>query len=105
MFYKIVAPVGGAWKVFMHFDNAVRFNGDHDPINGRCATSTWQPGDYIIDTFSVIAGGGASPSGSYEVWTGFFTGQAPNWRNMPVEAASDVKDNADRVKITTIGVD
>ena len=27
-----------------------RFNGDHEPINGRCQTSTWQPGDYIVDT-------------------------------------------------------
>jgi len=44
----------------------------------------------------------------YDVWIGFFTGSNPNWRNMPVtlpEKRSDMRDNADRVKITTIGLD
>ena len=71
-----------------------------------CATGTWQKDDYIVDTYSVIAGGPASPKGSYEVWTGLFTGSNPNWKNMPVsEAPGDMRDNADRVKITTITLD
>jgi len=103
MFYKVLQPVGGTWKVLFHFDGPLRFNGDHDPINGRCQTSTWQPGDFIIDTYTVMAGGGAFAAGPYEVWTGFFTGTAPNWKNMTVsEAPGDRRDNADRVKITTI---
>ena len=106
MFYKVLQPVGGSWKVLFHFDGPLRFNGDHEPINGRCQTSTWQLGDYIIDTYTVIAGGGAFSTGTYEVWTGFFTGAAPNWKNMPVtEAPGDMRDNADRVKITTLTLD
>lgn len=106
MFYKILQPVGANWRVLMHFDGALRFNGDHEPINGRCQTSTWQPGDYIVDTYSLRAGGGTFPAGPYEVWTGFFTGSNPNWKNMAVsEAPSDLRDTADRVKITTITLD
>ena len=63
----------GAWRVFAHFDGSQRFNGDHDPIRGRCATNYWQPGDYIIDRFTGVAGTSAYPAGKLEIWTGFFT--------------------------------
>jgi hypothetical protein len=108
LYYKILSPVGGSWKTLMHFDgpSGRAGNGDHEPIGGRCPTSTWQPGDYIIDKFSTSAGGGAAPDGVYEVWLGFFTGAAPNWKNMAVsEAPGDMRDTADRVKITTLGLD
>jgi hypothetical protein len=102
-FYKVLQPVGGNWKVLMHFDGSLRFNGDHDPIGGRCQTSTWQPGDFIVDSYTVIAGGGTFQTGNYEVWTGFFTGSNPNWKNMTVsEAPGDLRDNADRVKVTSL---
>ena len=52
------------------------------------------------------AGAGAFTPGGYEVWTGFFTGSNPNWKNMTVsEAPGDMRDQADRVKITTITLD
>lgn len=106
LYYKILQPVGANWRVLLHFDGALRFNGDHEPINGRCQTSTWQPGDYIVDTYRLTAGGGTFPAGPYEVWTGFFTGTNPNWKNMSVsEAPADMRDTADRVKITTITLD
>ena len=108
LYYKILQPVGGAWKSLMHFDGPAgrAGNGDHDPIGGRCPTSTWTVGDYIIDRFSTSAGGGALPGGVHQVWLGFFTGTNPNWKNMPVsEAPSELRDGADRVRITTIGLD
>ena len=105
-FYKVLQPVPGNWRVLFHFDGALRFNGDHEPIKGRCQTSTWQPGDYIVDRHVVTAGAGAVAPGTYEVWTGFFTGSNPNWKNMPVsQAPADMRDTADRVKITTIVLD
>jgi hypothetical protein len=106
MFYKVLQPVPGNWRVLFHFDGGLRFNGDHEPIKGRCQTSTWQPGDFIVDTHTVTAGAGAFAPGPYEVWTGFFTGSNPNWKNMAVsEAPADMRDTADRVKITTIMLD
>lgn len=92
----------------MHFDGAAgrAGNGDHDPINGRCPTSSWQNGDYIVDRFTVRVGGGGFPGGRYDVWLGFFTGTAPSFKNMPVsEAPGDMRDNVDRVKITSVTLD
>jgi hypothetical protein len=108
LYYKILQPVGGSWKTLVHIDGAGGRAGigDHDPIGGRCPTSTWQLGDYIIDRFTTSAGGGAFPTGTHEVWTGFFTGANPNWRNMPLsEAPGDMRDSVDRVKITTINLE
>ncbi len=108
MFYKILQPVGGNWRVLFHFDgpNGLRFNGDHEPIKGRCQTSTWQPGDFIVDTHTVTAGGAGFANAPHEVWTGFFTGSNPNWKNMTIsEAPADMRDQADRVKITTVVLD
>lgn len=106
MFYKVLQAVPGNWRVLFHFDGSLRFNGDHEPIKGRCQTSTWQPGDYIVDTHTVTAGAGAFTPGTYEVWTGFFTGTNPNWKNMTIsEAPADQRDGTDRVKITTITLD
>ncbi|MBL9018046.1 MAG: hypothetical protein JNL83_27925 [Myxococcales bacterium] len=106
LYFKILQPVGGTWKGLMHFDGPLRFNGDHEPIKGRCPTATWQPGDFIVDTVTVTAGGGAFPAGKYDLWIGFFTGSAPNWKNMSVsEAPGDMRDTADRVKITSVILD
>jgi 4-amino-4-deoxy-L-arabinose transferase-like glycosyltransferase len=108
VYYKVLQPVGGAWQVLMHFDGPAgrAGNGDHFPIENKCQTSTWQPGDYIVDHFTVQGLAPAFPPGSYDVWTGFFTGTNPNWRNMPVsEAPPAMRDTSDRVKITTITVD
>ena len=97
LFYKVKKAIPGSWRVFAHFDGGQRFNGDHDPIRGRCATSFWQPGDYIVDTFSVNAGNVSFNKGAYTVYVGFFTGSNPNWRNMPVSQGD--KDGNTRVKI------
>ena len=63
LYYKILQPVGGAWKSLMHFDGPLRFNGDHEPIKGRCPTSTWQPGDYVDRHAHDPAGGARVPAG------------------------------------------
>lgn len=105
VYYKILQPVAGGWKALMHFDNASgrSGNGDHDPIAARCPTSSWQQGDYIVDTFMAGPTSTVFPGGNYEVWTGFFTGSAPNWRNMPLsEAPGDLRDTNNRVKIASI---
>ncbi len=111
MYYKVLASVGTSWTTLFHFDSPQygrAFNGDHPPIDGRCQTSTWQAGDYIVDTYTVTAGNATTPKGPLEVWTGFFTGSTGNFKNMPIsEAPQDMRDPAatDRVKITTIVLD
>ncbi len=108
LYYKILQSVGANWTTIMHFDGAIRFSGDHKPINDRCPTSTWQLGDYIIDRTTVVAGGAGHPLGTYELWIGFFTGTAPNYKNMPVSLVPDDmrdKNPTDRVKIATVILD
>jgi hypothetical protein len=108
LYYKILQPVGASWKSLMHFDGSAgrAGNADHEPIGGRCPTSTWQPGDFIIDRFNGSAGSGAYPRGRLDVWIGFFTGSSPSFRNMPVsEAPADMRDQHDRVKLTSLVLD
>jgi hypothetical protein len=107
MYYKVLAPVGGAWQVLMHIDGPARFSGDHKPIEDRCPTSTWQAGDYIVDTTTFTAAPGAKPTGRYDVLVGFFTGSNPNFRNMPLsEVPPEMKpDDTNRAKIMSVVVE
>ncbi|HEY4060039.1 MAG TPA: hypothetical protein VGM39_25665, partial [Kofleriaceae bacterium] len=105
--YKVLAPPGGKWKVLMHIDGAIRFNAngccDHWPIDDVCPTGMWQQGDYIVDSYTLTAGGKSFPTGDYQVWIGFFTGTAPNFKNMPIsDSPPAMRDNVDRVKVATI---
>ncbi|MCE9574997.1 MAG: hypothetical protein K8W52_17740 [Deltaproteobacteria bacterium] len=104
LYFKVREAVGGSWKIFEHFDGmGQRFQGDHDPIAGRCATSYWQKGDYIVDTTTVETGGLGMAAGSYDIRIGFFTGSNPNWKNMTVsQAPAGKKDSNNRVLIDTI---
>ena len=103
-YWKILTPVGGAWTMLMHFDGPLRLrDGDHKPIKDRCPTSSWQPGDFIIDRHPMKTSGGNFPAGKYDLWIGFFTGSAPNFRNMPISLApGDMRDTTDRAKITSL---
>ncbi len=101
LYYRVIKKMTRNWQVFVHFDGGgVRFQGDHYPVNNRCGTNNWQPGDYIVDTFSVDAGGLTNPKTNYTVWTGFFVGSAGNWENM--KALSGEPDSNNRVRVGTI---
>ncbi|HEY4177692.1 MAG TPA: hypothetical protein VGM90_12690 [Kofleriaceae bacterium] len=107
LYYKVLAPPGGKWKVLMHIDGAMRFNAggccDHWPIDDVCASGMWQPGDYIVDSYTLTAGGKSFSTGDYQVWIGFFTGTAPNFKNMPIsDSPPAMRDSVDRVKVATI---
>ena len=103
LYFKVLKPIGGSWKLFIHFDGgSLRFQGDHDPINGRCGTTFWQEGDYIVDTFEVEAGDMTYAKTDYRAWIGFFYGSSGNWKNMPVVSAE--KDDNNRVPVGVIQV-
>jgi len=92
------------YKILVHFDRAdLRFQGDHEPINGRCTTTSWQPGDIIKDTFEVEAGRLTNPKGTYVGYVGFFTGGSGLWKNAKV--LSEAHDNDNRVPIGNIVVE
>jgi RNA polymerase sigma factor (sigma-70 family) len=105
LYYKVLTPLDRSWKVFVHLDGPqMRVNADHEPLGGRCPTSAWKPGDVIVDHTSARI----DPSfdaGTYEVWTGFFGGVAPNWMNLPLsDAPPSLRGDGQRLKVTSIEV-
>jgi len=104
LYFRVVHPVGGSWKLFVHFDGGgLRFQGDHDPVETvRCGTNFWQEGDYIVDRFTVTAGDVSYEKTAYTARVGFFQGASGNWKNMKVIVGP--KDDNDRVPVGTIMV-
>jgi RNA polymerase sigma-70 factor (ECF subfamily) len=81
--YKVLRPLERTWKAFVHLDGPVRVNGDHDPLDGRCPTTTWRPGDFLVDRITMSA----TTAGRYDINIGFFRGRARSWINLPISAA------------------
>jgi 4-amino-4-deoxy-L-arabinose transferase-like glycosyltransferase len=94
LFFKVLAKPRRNWQIFVHFDGGgMRFQGDHWPVNSRCGTANWQPGDYIVDTFRVTAGNVSNPKTTYQAQAGFFVGSSGNWTNMKVTSGAKDGDN------------
>ncbi len=100
--YEVLKRPRRTWKIFAHFDGpGMRFQGDHDPIDGKCASIYWNPGDIVVDTVTVKAGGITHVTGRYRLWTGFFYGSHGNWTRMPVTRGGHEDD---RVLVGTLEV-
>lgn len=106
LFFKVLRPVGGAWKIFLHFDGGrLRFQGDHDPVETvRCSTAFWQKDDYIVDTIEVTAGNITFAKTNYNLHVGFFRGGGGNWTNMKITSSDVPKDSANRARVGSIRV-
>jgi hypothetical protein len=101
LYYHVLKPMTRNWQVFVHFDGGdVRFQGDHYPVKKRCGTNYWQPGDYIVDTFTVESSDMGIAKRNYQIWTGLFVGSSGNWENMKV--VSPKPDNNNRVKVGSL---
>ena len=92
--YEVLRPIGRKWTVFVHLDGALRHNADHEPAAGRCPTSAWRAGDRIVDRFTTTIPA-KYPPGAYAIWTGFFTGWTPRYRNLVVTDAPSGVQNRD----------
>ena len=105
VYYKVLRPVAGRWKIFLHFSGPGWHNADHEPADGQCPTSIWQPGDFVVDRFTTRLPADKRP-GSYDVRIGFFTGWAPTWRNLPLsEAPAELRHPSDGLRLTAIVVE
>jgi hypothetical protein len=107
-YYRTLAPLDRAWTVFIHIDGTkARHLGDHEPLGGTCPTSTWQPGDILVDRFTTTMKPEHMHAGRYAVWIGFFTGWAPNWRNFEVHTAPAAMTDSmyKRIKIADLIVE
>ncbi|MFO0575585.1 MAG: hypothetical protein U1A78_16440 [Polyangia bacterium] len=75
LYFRVLKPLGGGYKVFMHFDGmGARFNGDHVPLDGKYPTPFWTAGQYIIDEHRVPTSRLNQAPGYYQVFTGLWPG-------------------------------
>ncbi|MGN6106069.1 MAG: sigma-70 family RNA polymerase sigma factor [Kofleriaceae bacterium] len=104
--YKVLEPLGRSWKHLVHIDGPkLRQNADHEPLGGRCPTSTWKPGDVIVDRTTVRMDP-ASDTGKYTVWIGCFGGVPPSWRNLTLtDAPASLRDEHQRFRLTSVDVE
>ncbi|MCB9557239.1 MAG: glycosyltransferase family 39 protein [Deltaproteobacteria bacterium] len=94
LYFRVKSTVPAGFKLFVHFDKpAHRFHGDHEPLQGRFATQYWLPGDYIVDTHEVPIPRLTTPTGVYQVLTGFWQGE----RRLKVTAGPH--DGENRVRL------
>lgn len=74
IYWKVVAPLTGEWRTFIHIDGQQRrFNGDHDPLEGRYPPRLWRVGDTIVDRYAFALEPNFS-AGRYQVFFGLFVG-------------------------------
>jgi hypothetical protein len=99
LYFQVLQPLGGSYKVFIHFDGpGTRFNGDHVPLEGRFPTNHWVPGYYITDEHSMAPDRATQPSGPYRIFMGFFAGDTR------LKVTTGPQDGENRVKLGSINI-
>jgi hypothetical protein len=98
-YWRCDAPLGAAFKFFIHIDGAgSRLNGDHDPIGGMYPATEWRAGDYLKDVYR-----GKVPmyqgAGRYTVWMGLFKG------GQRLKIDSDAGGDSTRARLGTVQLD
>jgi 4-amino-4-deoxy-L-arabinose transferase-like glycosyltransferase len=97
LYFQVEQPVGGNYKVFIHFDGpGTRFNGDHVPLEGSFPTQHWVPGYYITDEHVMAPDRAMQPAGYYRIFMGFFSGDTR------LKVVSGPQDGEQRVKLGSI---
>ncbi len=105
LFYKVLKPIDRSWKIFIHMEGSKRrINADHEPLGGRCPTSTWKPGDVIIDR-TILRVDPSYEIGKYNIRIGFFGGWDPSWKNLALSDAPEPRDEHQRLTLTSVTVE
>lgn len=74
IYYKVLAPISGAWETFVHIDGYQRrYNADHTTLDGKYPLNLWRTGDYVADSAEFTLEPNFTP-GTYNVYFGLFIG-------------------------------
>lgn len=74
-YYRVLKPVTGNWKAFLHIDGYQRrYNGDHSILDGRYPMNLWHPADVVMDDYIFQLEPNFTP-GDYTVYFGLFSGE------------------------------
>ena len=99
LYFQVLQPLGGNYKVFIHFDGSgSRFNGDHTPLEGRFPTPNWVPGYYITDEHLMTPDRAMQPAGAYRIFMGLFAGEGR------LKVTSGPQDGENRVKLGGVNI-
>ena len=99
LYFKVLAPIGTSYKVFLHFDGpGARVNGDHVPLDGRFPTQYWTQGTYVIDEYLLKPDHATQPAGTFQLFFGLFSGDK---RLKVKEGASDGEN---RIRVGSVRV-
>ncbi len=102
LFWEALAPVEQDYTVFVHLVDAegrIRAQGDGVPLEGSRPTSSWQPGEVLVDVHLLPLGPEVAP-GEYKLLVGLYTPE--DGARLPVTAGAWV--GGDSVVVATFSV-
>ncbi|MGH2459349.1 MAG: glycosyltransferase family 39 protein [Chloroflexota bacterium] len=100
LYWRTDRPVLAGWTVFTHLLDAksqVRAQNDSVPVAGARPTTTWAPGETIVDTHTLVVQGDATPGadqleiGLYDATTGQRLGLAGGGDRVLLDASVEVR--------------
>lgn len=98
-YFHVKERLPANYKLFMHFDQpSYRFNGDHEPLEGKLPTQHWTVGTYVVDRYSVDVPRITTPAGRYTVYMGFWKGDDR------LKVVNGPQDGTDRVRLGSLDV-
>lgn len=105
VWFKVLAEVPQDYLIFVHVEDPAgkleRMNVDHAPVNGTRPTSGWNPGETIVDSFSITVPETATGLRGLNVWIGFW--HASSDTRLRLKNTDDVKnDGRDRILLATL---
>ncbi len=102
-YFRALDTIDEDWQIFGHIDganNVYRIHADHYPASGKYTTDLWEKGEIVADRYVKFIPLDA-PSGTYDVWIGFYIGDSRLKLSNPDEVQSD---GSNRVKVGTFKV-
>lgn len=96
-YYRVLRPVAGGYRPFVHIDGADRVHGDHQPVGGKYPVRLWNRGDIVADRHTVEVPASTRP-GKYTIYTGFFSGE----RRLAVTQGASDKNKRAKVGVLRI---
>ena len=102
LFWKALQPIRDRYSVFVHVldaENHIIGQRDAEPGGGASLTSTWTPGETVVDNYGILVRPG-TPSGTYRVELGLY--RIDNGQRLVVTKGPDA--GADRVLLPPIEI-
>lgn len=85
LYWRAATPTDAGYTVLVHVTDAAGnlvAQGDGIPVNGTRPTTSWRPGEVLVDEH-VVGLPDSLPAGTYTIWTGFYDPETG--RRLPVK--------------------